>query len=45
MCEIILTVWLVFVALVYLYMIADELYFSRSVRNKCRRIKETFTEE
>lgn len=44
MCKVLLA-WLLLDVLVYLYLIFDELYFSREVRNKCKRIKETFTEE
>lgn len=44
-CEIVVLVWLVFDLLVYAYLVFDEMYFSNNVRNRCKRIKEAFTEE
>lgn len=45
MWEWIIIGWLVFVAIIYLWLILDMMYYSKNVKNKLRNLKSVITEE
>ena len=44
-CHWVLVGWLIFDLLVFIWAWWDNLYYSRDMKNKFKRLKETFTEE